>query len=70
MVIRDIYVNGKNAVRRASWKTEAFKVNVALQHGYALGSFLFEVVIDVMTEEVRREPHCTMVFADDIVITI
>ena len=34
----------------------------------ALSPFLFAVIMDRLTDEVRREPPWTMLFADDIVI--
>ena len=48
--------------------TESFKVKVGLHQGSALSPFLFAVIMDRLTDEVRREPLWTMLFADDIVI--
>ena len=46
----------------------SFKVKVGLHQGSALRPFLFAVIIDRLTDEVRREPPWTMLFADDIMI--
>ena len=48
--------------------TDCFKVEVGLHQGSALSPFLFAVVMDRVTNEVRQESLGTMVFADDIVI--
>ena len=49
--------------------TETFKV-FGLHQGSALSPFLFTGVFDVITEEVRKEPPWTVMFADHIVITL
>ena len=49
-------------------KKERFKVKVGLHQGSELSPFLFAVIMDRITDEVRREPLWTMLFADDIVI--
>ena len=55
-------------MRCAVGTTESFKVKVGLHQGSALSAFLFAVIMDRLTDEVRREPLWTMMFADDIVI--
>ena len=55
-------------VRCAIGTTKSFKVKVGLHQGSALSQFLFAVIMDRLTDEVRREPPWTMLFADDIVI--
>ncbi|KAK3543676.1 hypothetical protein QTP70_026892, partial [Hemibagrus guttatus] len=49
-------------------QTEEFKVEVGLHQGSALSPFLFSIVMDQLSEEVRQESPWTMMFADDIVI--
>ena len=58
----------KTVVRCAVGTTESFKVKVGLHQGSALSPFLFAVIMDRLTDEVRREPPWMMLFADDIVI--
>ena len=55
-------------VRCAVGTTESFEVKAGLHHGSALSPFLLAVIMDRKTDEVRREPPWTMLFADDIVI--
>ena len=63
-----MYEGSETVVRCAVGTTESFKVKVGLQQGSALSPFLFAVIMDRLTDEVRREPPWTMLFADDIVI--
>ena len=63
-----MYEGSETVVRCAVGATESFKVKVGLHQGSALSSFLFAVIMNRLTDEVRREPPWTMLFADDIVI--
>ena len=55
-------------MRCAAGTTESFKVKIGLHQGSALSPFLFAVIMDRVTDEIRRETPWTMLFADDIVI--
>ncbi|MCI4382174.1 hypothetical protein PGIGA_G00260740 [Pangasianodon gigas] len=67
-VVQDIYERSRTVVRCAVGQTEEFKVEVGLHQGSALSPFLFAMVMDQLSEEVRQESPRTMMFADDIVI--
>ena len=67
-LVQDMYKGSETVVRCAVGTTESFKVKVGLHQGSALSLFLFAVIMDRLTDEVRREPPWTMLFADDIVI--
>ncbi|KAK3571578.1 hypothetical protein QTP86_014149 [Hemibagrus guttatus] len=67
-VVQDMYERSRTVVRCAVGQTEEFKVEVGLHQGSALSPFLFAIVMDQLSEEVRQEPPWTMMFADDIVI--
>ncbi|KAK3574186.1 hypothetical protein QTP86_004411 [Hemibagrus guttatus] len=67
-VAQDMYERSRTVVRCAVGQTEEFKVEVGLHQGSALSPFLFAIVMDQLSEEVRQESPCTMMFADDIVI--
>ena len=68
-VIQDMYEGCETAVRCAVGVTDAFKVEVGLHQGSALSPFLFVMIMDRLTEEVRKKPPWTMLFADDVVLT-
>ena len=63
-----MYEGSETVVRCAVGTTESFNVKVGFHQGSALSPFLFAVIMDRLTDEVRREPLWTMLFADDIVI--
>ena len=67
-LVQNMYDESETVVRCAIETTESFKVKVGLHQGSALSSFLFAVIMERLTDEVKREPPWTMLFADDIVI--
>ena len=67
-LVQDMYGNSVTAVRSAAGVTKGFTVKVGLHQGSALSPFLFAIVMDRLTDEVRQEAPWTMLFADDIVI--
>ncbi|KAK3509598.1 hypothetical protein QTP70_006792 [Hemibagrus guttatus] len=67
-VVQDMYERSRTVVKCAVGQTEKFKVEVGLHQGSALSPFLFAIVMDQLSEEVRQESPWTMMFADDIVI--
>ena len=66
-LVQDMYEGSETVVRCAVGTTESFKVKVGLHQGSALSPFLFAVIMDRLTDEMRESPW-TMLFADDIVI--
>ncbi|KAK3529879.1 hypothetical protein QTP86_007282 [Hemibagrus guttatus] len=66
-VVQDMYERSRTVVRCAVGQTEEFNVEVGLHQGSALSPFLFAIVMDQVSEEVRQESPWTMMFADDIV---
>ncbi|KAK3510023.1 hypothetical protein QTP70_026002 [Hemibagrus guttatus] len=67
-VVQDMYERSRTVVRCAVGQTEEFNVEVGLHQGSALSPFLFAMVMDQLSEEVRQESPWTVMFADDIVI--
>ena len=54
-------------VRSTACTSEPFPVKVGLHQGSALSPFLFNIIMDVLTEGVRKESPWQMMFADDVV---
>ena len=63
-----MYEESKAVVRCVVGITQNFKVKVGLQQGSRLSPFLLAIIMTRVKDEVRREPPCTMLFPDDIVI--
>ena len=56
-LVQDMHEGSQTMVRCAVETTESFKVKVGLHQGSALRPFLFAVIMDRLTDEVRREHH-------------
>ena len=67
-LVQDMYEGSETVVRCAVGTTESFKVKVGLHQGSGLSPFLFAVIMDRLTDEVRKESPWTMLLGDDIVI--
>ena len=67
-VVQDMYRNSMTTIRSTVGYTEWFNVEVGLHQGSALSPFLFALVIDRITDEVRKDAPQNMMFADDIVL--
>ena len=56
-------------MRSAAGLTEELKVGVGLYQGSALSPFLFTIIMDKLTEEIRKDATRDTLFADDIVMS-
>ena len=61
-LVQDMYEGSKTVVRCALGTTKSFKVKVGLHTRSALSPFLFAMIIDRLTDKVRRESRWTMLF--------
>ena len=64
-----MYDEATTTVRSAAGLNKEFKVGVGLHQGSALSPFLFVVIIDRLTEDIRKDAQWDMLFADDIVLS-
>lgn len=67
-VVQDMYEGNETVVRCTVRMTEVFKVEVGSHQGSALISFLFAMVTNWLTDEIRQESPWMMMFIDDIII--
>ena len=63
-----MYESCQTVMRCAVGVTERFKVEVGLHQGSVLSLFLFTMMMDKLTDEIRQESPWVMIFADHIVI--
>ena len=56
-------------MRSAAGLTEEFKVGVELHQGSALSLFLFAIIMDKLTEDIRKDAPWDMLFVDEIVLS-
>ena len=68
-VIEDMYDGATTTVKSTAGLTEEFKVDVGLQQGSALSPFRFDIIMDKLTEGIRKDAPWDMLFADDIVMS-
>ena len=68
-ILKMMYEGAKTTVRTKQGRTEAFPVDVGLHQGSALSPFLFLVVLDTLTSDLRNnEDLWELLFADNLVI--
>ena len=66
--IQDMYKGARTSVRSAAGLTEDFEVRVGLHQGSALSPFVFAIIMDVLTKDVRKEAPWDMMLVDDLVL--
>ena len=67
-IVQDMYRGCKTVVRSAAGESNIFGMEVGLHQGSALSPYLFLLLMDVLTENVRKDVPGSMMFADDIVL--
>ena len=64
-----VYDGATTTVRSAAGLTEEFKLGIGLHQGSALSPLLFAIIIDRLTNDIRKNAPWDMLFADDIVLS-
>ena len=57
----------KTQVVKQNGETEYVPIEVGLHQGSALSPLLFIIIMDVITENIEKDP-CAMMFADDLMM--
>ena len=66
-VVQHKYIENETVVKCVAGTSEPFKVEVGLHQGSALSPFLFAIIMDTLTDDIRKEAPWSMMFADDVV---
>ena len=67
-LVQYMYTGCRTKVRTVAGKSSKFNVEVGLHQGSALSPYLFLILMDVLTERVRKEAPESMLFSDYIVL--
>ena len=67
-LVKDMYHQCETEVKCVSGTSEPFTVEVGLHQGSALSPFLFAIIMDALTDDIRKETPWQMMFADDVVL--
>ncbi len=67
-LVKDMYHQSEIVVKCARGTRDPFTVEVGLHQGSALSSFLFAIIMDVLTDDVRKSGPWQMLFADDVIV--
>ena len=67
-LVQDMYDGVTSCVNSCDGNSDEFMIRVGMHQGSALSPYLFDFLMDVISEGVRSEAPWTMLFADDIVI--
>ena len=67
-IVQDMYGSSKTQVVTQKGETEYFPIEVGLHQGSAPSPLLFIIIMDVLTENIEKDPPWAMMFADDLVL--
>ena len=67
-LVQYMYRECKTVVRSATVNRNSFVVEVGLHQGSTLSPYMFLLLMDVLTEDVRKNVPGSMMFADDTVV--
>ena len=65
-LVEATYHGASTVVRTTHGRTVEFPIKVGLHQGSGLSTFLFIVVLDVLSEQFRCGLPCELLFADDL----
>jgi hypothetical protein len=67
-LIKDMYKDVVTCVRTRNCDTSDFSIKIGLSQGSALSPYLFALVMDEVTRDIKSDILWCMLFADDVVL--
>ena len=67
-LVKNMYDGARTQVRTCFGLTEKFGVTVGLHQGSSLSPYIFDLIMDVLGQEIIAPAPWDMLFADDIVL--
>ena len=67
-VIKSMYDGASTTVRTGAGNTTIFEIRVGVHQGSCLSPLLFIIVMDAVSEMVRRDVPWDMLYADDLIV--
>ncbi|XP_046994002.1 uncharacterized protein LOC124606081 [Schistocerca americana] len=67
-LVKEMYRGAMTQVRSSVGMAKEFPVIVGLHQGSALSPYLFDLIMDVLVKDVKKEAPWNMMFADDVVL--
>ena len=67
-LVQDMYQGATTCVKSKRGTSEHFEVGIGLHQGWALSPFLFIMLVDTISQDVRNELPWELLYADDLAI--
>ena len=67
-LVKSMYEDARTSVRSGIGNTGKFEIRVGVHQGSCLSPLLFIIVMDAISEHVRREVPWDMLYADDLIV--
>jgi len=64
-----LYVNSRTRVKAMAVISEEFNILVGIHQGSVLSPLLFIIIMDELTEEIRKRVPWELIIADDLALT-
>ena len=66
--VMSLYDGAKSRVRVGFAYSQELKVKVGVHQGFVLSALLFAIVVEIITENARRDEANKLLYADDLVL--
>ena len=67
-MVKDMHIESETVVKCVAGTSEPFKAEVGLHQGSALSSILFAIIMDTLTDDIRKEAPWSMMFTEDVIL--